>query len=215
MRPSDEKAPRARKTGKKTTRPRAPRTKGADASSSGGGKGAAPKPRSPKRKGLKDGLSMLTRLRPVAWGLIALGAISLVWGGCGVYRLWSDYREAARLKEPWQTELLTTGYCNCEICCSWMKDAKGRPVYAYGKMKGKPKVIGLTSTGSTAHVGTIAADPKKFPFGTKIIVPGYGHGRVEDIGGAIKGDHIDLWFPSHKEALQWGKRVLTVTVIPN
>ena len=36
-------------------------------------------------------------------------------------------------------------------------------------------------------------------------IPGYGWGRVEDIGGAIKGKHIDLYFPSHKKALKWGR----------
>jgi 3D (Asp-Asp-Asp) domain-containing protein len=49
--------------------------------------------------------------------------------------------------------------------------------------------------------------------GTRLYVPGYGLGRVEDIGGAIKGDHIDLWFPTHQEARAWGVRRLTVRVI--
>ncbi len=37
-------------------------------------------------------------------------------------------------------------------------------------------------------------------------VPGYGWGRVEDKGGAIKGEaRLDLFFHSHEAALQWGR----------
>ena len=61
--------------------------------------------------------------------------------------------------------------------------------------------------------GTIAADTKYYPFGTRMYVPGYGWGVVEDRGGAIKGiDRIDLYFNSHSEALQWGRRKVYVTI---
>ena len=43
-------------------------------------------------------------------------------------------------------------------------------------------------------------------------VPGYGRGRVEDVGSAIKGDHIDLFFKDHDNARRWGVRTLKVTV---
>jgi len=61
--------------------------------------------------------------------------------------------------------------------------------------------------------GTIAADTKYYPFGTRMHVPGYGWGVVEDRGGAIKGpNRIDLYFDSHSEALAWGRRKLPVTI---
>ncbi|WP_338033222.1 3D domain-containing protein [Desulfobulbus alkaliphilus] len=61
--------------------------------------------------------------------------------------------------------------------------------------------------------GTIAADTAYYPFGTRMYVPGYGWGRVEDRGGAIKGrDRIDLYFSSHTEALQWGRQELRVRI---
>jgi hypothetical protein len=61
--------------------------------------------------------------------------------------------------------------------------------------------------------GTIAADTKYYPFGTRMYIPGYGWGVVEDKGGAIKGpDRIDLYFDSHEEAMHWGKRKLTVEI---
>jgi len=61
--------------------------------------------------------------------------------------------------------------------------------------------------------GTIAADTKFYPFGTRMYVPGYGWGIVEDKGGKIKGpDRIDLFFESHEEAMQWGRKKINVVI---
>jgi hypothetical protein len=61
--------------------------------------------------------------------------------------------------------------------------------------------------------GTIAADTKYYPFGTRMYVPDYGWGVVEDRGGAIKGpNRIDLYFKSHSEALRWGRKKVHVTI---
>ena len=111
-------------------------------------------------------------------------------------------------------ELLVTGYCNCGKCCGWRRRwfLFGEPVYNYGAMKGQPKKVGVTASGTVAARGTIAADVAVYPYGTKMNVPGYGTGTVRDIGGSIKGAHIDLWFPSHEEAAAWGARRLKVKV---
>ncbi len=62
-----------------------------------------------------------------------------------------------------------------------------------------------------AQDGTIAADTKYYPFGTRIYVPGYGWGVVTDRGSAIKGpSRLDLYFESHQEALEWGRRHVEV-----
>jgi hypothetical protein len=63
--------------------------------------------------------------------------------------------------------------------------------------------------------GTIAADTSYYPFGTRMKVPGYGWGVVEDRGGAIKGPtRIDVYFRSHDTALQWGRQHLPVQIEP-
>ena len=113
-----------------------------------------------------------------------------------------------------EQEMLVTGYCNCGKCCGWRKKwfFFGRPVYSYGKMKGSPKNVGVTASGAVAAKGTIAADPTVYSFGTRMAIPGYGLGTVQDIGGAIKGDHIDVWFPSHEAAIAWGARKVKVKV---
>lgn len=116
-------------------------------------------------------------------------------------------------KEDAEIVYEVTGYCNCGKCCGWTRDRNGRPVYNYGSMKGKPKKVGYTSTGTKAKHGTVAADPKVLKMGTKLEIPGYGQGVVEDVGGAIKGRHIDLWFPTHEEAKKWGKQYLRIKVL--
>ncbi len=61
--------------------------------------------------------------------------------------------------------------------------------------------------------GTIAADTRYYPFGTEMYVPGYGWGIVEDRGGAIKGpNHIDLYFHSHSDPLDWGRKKVLVHI---
>lgn len=64
-----------------------------------------------------------------------------------------------------------------------------------------------------AHEGTIAADTDYYPFGTKMYVPGYGWGEVEDRGGDIKGpDRIDIYFSSHSKTLKWGRQHVKVQI---
>jgi 3D (Asp-Asp-Asp) domain-containing protein len=46
-----------------------------------------------------------------------------------------------------------------------------------------------------------------------MIIPGYGKGVVEDIGGAIKGpNRLDLYFSTRKNALKWGKQTVKVKI---
>ena len=99
----------------------------------------------------------------------------------------------------------TTGYCACSECCSWERNWFGRPTYSSGPLAGKKKRVGETASGRIARPGTIAADTAYFPMGTIIYIPGYGYGRVEDRGGAIKGARLDLYFKRHREALVWGR----------
>lgn len=72
--------------------------------------------------------------------------------------------------------------------------------------------MGITSSGAMARPGTIAADTTLYPYGTVMHVPGYGYGRVEDTGGAVKGRHLDLYRPNHWFARHWGVRAKQVKV---
>lgn len=114
--------------------------------------------------------------------------------------------------QPETVNMETTGYCKCGKCCGWKRNWKLQPVVAYGPTKGQPKEVGITASGTLADWGTIAADTSHYPFGTIMYVPGYGWGRVEDVGSAINGMHIDLYFPTHRQALQWGRERKTIKV---
>jgi 3D (Asp-Asp-Asp) domain-containing protein len=96
--------------------------------------------------------------------------------------------------------VLVTAYCGCSKCCG----ANAR---------------GLTASGrSVSYNGGrfVAADTRIFKFDTQLVIPGYAGGEpveVIDRGGAIKGNHLDVFFPTHEEAKAWGKRWLPVTVV--
>jgi 3D (Asp-Asp-Asp) domain-containing protein len=125
--------------------------------------------------------------------------------GCVTMQL-SERRPDAR------RALVATGYCKCGTCCSWRRNWLLRPVYSSGPQKGKPKRVGITASGARAQPGTIAADPARYPFGTIMRIEGYGYGRVEDTGAAIRGERIDLYFHSHAEAEEWGRRSVNAKV---
>ena len=71
---------------------------------------------------------------------------------------------------------------------------------------------GKTALGIPVQKGVVAVDPRLIPLGTRLHVPGYGHSIAADVGTAIKGRIIDLWFPSTKAARNWGRRTVTITV---
>jgi rare lipoprotein A len=73
----------------------------------------------------------------------------------------------------------------------------------------------ITASGKRVHYGTIAAPPA-YPFGTLLRLPDYDPNTifvVEDRGGAIKGNHFDLWLPDKPSAFAFGRRNLTVEII--
>ena len=71
---------------------------------------------------------------------------------------------------------------------------------------------GRTATGIQTAPGVVAVDPSVIPLGTRMTIPGYGEGIAADTGGAVHGATIDLWFPTTAQALQWGRRTVTITI---
>jgi len=71
---------------------------------------------------------------------------------------------------------------------------------------------GRTATGLPVGWGVAAVDPSVIPFGTHIMVPGYGEAIAADTGSAIVGAMIDLWFPTATQAFAWGRRTVTVNL---
>ncbi len=89
-------------------------------------------------------------------------------------------------------QFVITAYCTCRVCCG---------VYSGGNR---------TASGTVPTSNrTIAVDTNVIPFGTKVVINGQVY-VAEDRGGAIKGKRIDMFFMTHKEALRWGRRTMTV-----
>lgn len=74
----------------------------------------------------------------------------------------------------------------------------------------------ITYTGTTVRIGTVAVDPHYIPYGTRMFIVSddgsyvYGISVAEDCGGAIKGDRIDLYFPTYDQCIQFGRRDCTI-----
>lgn len=95
-------------------------------------------------------------------------------------------------RDEW-IEFTATGYCSCSSCCGIS--------------------TGITASGTKAQANHTVAMPKAYPFGTKIEIKNLGEFVVEDRGGAINGNKLDIYFNTHQEALNWGRRTVFVKVI--
>ena len=75
---------------------------------------------------------------------------------------------------------------------------------------------GKTASGRMVSRGLIAADPRVLPLGSRVRVehPGYsGEYLVADTGGMIRGRRIDIWIPTSREAMRFGRRTVKLTVL--
>ena len=79
-----------------------------------------------------------------------------------------------------------TAYCPCPICCG-----------EYSNMDNP-----TTASGAPAVEGVTCAAPSNFEFGTELIVDGHTY-TVQDRGGAINGNHLDIYFSNHQAALNF------------
>ena len=75
---------------------------------------------------------------------------------------------------------------------------------------------GRTASGRPVSKGLIAADPRVLPLGSRVKLEAgnySGEYLVADTGGAVRGRRIDIWTPTSREAMQFGKRVIKLTVL--
>jgi 3D (Asp-Asp-Asp) domain-containing protein len=73
----------------------------------------------------------------------------------------------------------------------------------------------MTATGVRTHWGTVAADWRLYPPGTRLQIEGFPDDvfTVEDTGGGVRGNIVDIWFPELSTAVAFGTKSLRVTVI--
>jgi 3D (Asp-Asp-Asp) domain-containing protein len=71
-----------------------------------------------------------------------------------------------------------------------------------------------TASGTPVRWGVVAVDPRVIPLGSRLMIEGFEDVFVaEDTGGAIRGNHIDLYFPDVASALRFGVQTRTVTIL--
>ena len=74
----------------------------------------------------------------------------------------------------------------------------------------------VTATGTTVHWGTVAVDPSRIAYGTRMFIISndgsyvYGIATAEDCGGDIKGDRMDLYMPTYEQCREFGRRRCTL-----
>lgn len=97
-------------------------------------------------------------------------------------------------KTPTVKTFNTSAYCSCEKCCG--------------------KTSGVTSSGATPTTWSTIATGKAYPIGTIIYIPALkdkpngGWFIVEDRGGSITNNKIDIYMGTHTQAIQYGRKNL-------
>jgi 3D (Asp-Asp-Asp) domain-containing protein len=77
-------------------------------------------------------------------------------------------------------------------------------------------LYGKTASGKRVSKGLIAADPSVLPLGTRVRLDAgrySGDYLVADTGGAVRGKRIDIWTPTSREAMRFGRRLVKLTVL--
>ncbi len=122
--------------------------------------------------------------------------VANITGGAGTLPVSRD----GALRYSKVIDVVATAYCPCYQCSgSWGYQ---------------------TASGARAKVGLIAVDPRVIPLGTRLYIVAkdgtswsYGYAVAADTGGAIKGNRIDLFFNTHSECLNFGRRGAKVYVL--
>ena len=105
----------------------------------------------------------------------------------------SDLKALKQNKIFYLGKFKITYYCACKKCCG--------------------KDNGITASGVKAQEGiTVAADTSKLPFGSKIYINGIGWRTVQDRGGSIKGNRLDIYISSHDDPKPYNVQYLDVWV---
>lgn len=131
-----------------------------------------------------------------------------------MYQEWCEAEAGYQNREEEPNEVpsetltvVATAYCPCVSCCGeWSSQHPSRVGTDYAQR---------TYSGTIPVEGrTIATDPTVIPTGSRVLIGDHEY-IAEDVGGAIKGNHIDIYFDSHQEALEWGRQTVEVIVFEN
>lgn len=117
------------------------------------------------------------------------------------------------IEEGVKTTLITSrGQVNFTRAIKMSATAYDATFESCGKHPDDPQ-YGITYSGLKVRPGIVAVDPRVIPLGTWLYVEGYGEALAADIGGAIKGNKIDLYYESPSDVKKFGRRPVKVYVL--
>jgi len=160
------------------------------------------------------------RSRMLAGVVIAMNLVWVLLLGTEVYANYTDGKyidywpkpriyEKPVVYEPEPVEVYLgefklTAYCPCEECCEGWADK--RPVDDFGN------ILVIGAAGTILEEGkSIAVDPKVIPYGTKVIIEGYGEYIAADRG--VSGKEIDIYMEDHERADEHGVKYAEVYIV--
>ena len=117
----------------------------------------------------------------------------------------------SKTQEPTVTETPSIGSLGGEIAA---KEAHVVPAASY--VATAYSLRGRTASGRMVAKGLIAADPRHLPLGSRVRIDAgawSGEYLVADTGALVRGKRIDIWTPSTREAMRFGRRTVKLTVL--
>ncbi|MGE5418385.1 MAG: peptidoglycan-binding protein [Acidobacteriota bacterium] len=166
------------------------------------------------------GDDVLAVQKALNWGGYSAGEEDGVFGdktNDAVVKLQLDYElEADGIVGPqtWRLINMLTGHAALEDIPSYanvipmVATAYDDSYESNNQWTGYPSYIGLP-----LKPGIVAVDPVVIALGSKLYVEGYGLAIAADIGGAIKGNRIDLFYPTHQSALDYGIQNISAYIL--
>ncbi|MEH7075114.1 3D domain-containing protein [Neobacillus drentensis] len=169
-------------------------------------------------------------------GALASSNTYKVKSGDSLYRIAKTYKVSVNTLKKWNNLKSNTIHPNQKLKVSNVtsKPAAKKVTTTTSNAK-KPRVVKTITVSATAYTANcrncsgitalglnlkknpklkvISVDPKVIKLGTKVYVEGYGYAIAGDTGGAIRGKKIDIFVPSYKKAIQWGRRTVKVQIL--
>lgn len=113
---------------------------------------------------------------------------------------YTEYKETtmnSKIEEPisdYGVIFMCTAYCGCIKC--------------------NGEFAGMSASGRTLYSNhSIAADLDVLPMSSHIYIEDLGEFVVDDVGGAIQNYHVDIYFDSHEEALDFGVQYKKIYIL--
>ncbi|MEH6908492.1 MULTISPECIES: 3D domain-containing protein [Neobacillus] len=170
-------------------------------------------------------------------GALAASNTYKVKSGDSLYRIAKTYKISVNTLKQWNNLKSNTIHPNQKLkitSSTVSKPAPKKSVTTTSKST-KLKVVKTITVSATAYTANckrcsgitaiglnlkknpklkvISVDPKVIKLGTKVYVEGYGYAIAGDTGGAMRGKKIDIFVPSYKKAIQWGRKTVKVQIL--